>query len=351
MANNYDNDEYAPQPKPFPAEMVADIESSTVAHEIRDYLWGKGPIDYENVSAHMKRPLVLKFVEFELPDLPPQYFWRVRIIADLYNLVEILGYMQTVLTRQESEPVELDRSIAGTIMMEEIGDERQKRGAARYYEYLVSHQFADQKFAELIQCRAVFGNRVSSDSLRARMEAEIKSLAAREASEPEAGTEKRYVEDLADNEFFFIDEANKSRERIDAIDAPNQRLLELIKAYLYLTDDDGGEYFQLWTHQQIRRAAEATSSGRIIEAFRFMLANLDKLDKADKNFCKVRSLNAIEFFEGKLNEDEAAFMNKNRNKQIDPLHYIEVPLHYEEPEEEEEDFDEDEDENKDENAA
>ena len=65
MANVYDNDEVAPQPKPFPPEMVEDPESKTVGHQVRDYLWGKGPVDYENVSAQMKRELVLKSVEFE----------------------------------------------------------------------------------------------------------------------------------------------------------------------------------------------------------------------------------------------------------------------------------------------
>ncbi len=343
MANTYDNDEAAPQPKPFPSEMVADIESSTVAHQVRDYLWGKGPIDYENVSAQMKRALVLKFVEFELPDLPPQYFWRVRILADLYNLKEILDFIESVLDRQETEPVLMDRSIAGTIMMEEIGDEAQKKRAERYYEYLVAHRFANEKFAELIQCRAVFGYRVSSDSLRARMNAEIKSLAGRETAEPEAGTEKRYIEELLDNEFFIIEEANKARARIDEIRVPKERLTELIKAYLLLTDDEGGEYFHLWTHQQIRRMAEAHGNARAIEAFRRMSADLGEMERADKNFCRLRCYNAIEFFGGTLGEEEAAFMDKNRNKQVDPLHLIVVPFHIEEPEEEMEDFEEDED--------
>ena len=335
MANIYDNDEVAPQPKPFPPEMVEDAESNTVAHEVRDYLWGRGPLNYESVSAQMKRDLVLKFVEFELRDLPPQYFWRVRIIADLYNLKEILKFIQSVLNKQESEPVLLDRSIAGTIMLEEIGDEGQKKAAEQYYEYLVTHRFANEKFGELIQCLAVFGNEVSPNSLRTKMEQEVKSLAAREASEAEAGTEKRYIEGLADNEFFIIEEANKARERISTIGSQDARLLELIKAYLHLTDDDGGEYFFLWTQQQIRRTAEAEGKEKVIEAFRFTVGKLGKMEAADEKFCKVRSYNAIEFFEGKLTNEEEEFMSKNRHKQIDPLRYLPVPLHIEDPVEEE----------------
>ncbi len=336
MANDYDNDDVAPQPKPFPPEMVEDVESKTVAHEIRDYLWGRGPISYENVSAQMKRELVVKFVEFEVRDLPPQYFWRVRIIADLYNLKEILKFIQSVLNKQESEPVMLDRSIAGTIMLEEIGDEGQKKNAEQYYEYLVTHRFANEKFAELIQCLAVFGNEVGPNSLRTKMEQEVKSLAAREAGgEAEAGTEKRYIKALADNEFFIIEEANKARQRILSIGSLDARLLELIKAYLYLTDDEGGEYFLLWTHQQIRRTAEAEGREKVIEAFRFTVGKLGKMEAADEKFCKVRSYNAIEFFEGKLTAEEEEFMSKNRHKQIDPLRYLPVPLHIEDPVEEE----------------
>jgi hypothetical protein len=56
-------------------------------------------------------------------------------------------------------------------------------------------------------------------------------------------------------------------------------------------------------------------------------------------------LNAVEFFLGKLSEDETAFMEKQRGKQTDPLRFIEVPLHIEPPEdpeppEEEEDDEE-----------
>lgn len=335
MANIYDNDEVAPQPKPFPPEMVEDAESKTVAHEVRDYLWGRGPLSYENVSAQMKRDLVLKFVEFEVRDLPPQYFGRVRIIADLYNLKEILKFVQSVLNKQESEPILLDRSIAGTIMLEEIGDEGQKKYAEQYYEYLVSHRFANEKVGELIQCLAVFGNEVSPKSLRTKIEQEVMSLSAREAGEPEAGTEKRYIEELADNEFFFIEEANQSRERISKISSQNERLIELIKAYLHLTDDGGGEYFFLWTQQQIRRIAEAEGREKVIEAFRYMVGKLGKMEAADEKFCKIRSYNAIEFFEGKLTAEEEEFMNKNRHRQIDPLRYLPVPLYIEDPVEEE----------------
>ena len=348
MANQYDNDEVAPQPKPFPPEMVEDIESETVGHEVRDYLWGRGPISYENTSAQMKREFVLKFVEFEMRDLPPQNFWRVRIIADLYNLTEILKTVQGMLGKQESEPVMLDRSIAATIMLEEIGDETQKKNAAQYYEHLVSHRLANEKLAELIECLATFGNEISPKSLRARMEQEVKNLAAQ--GEGEAGMEKRFIEGLADNEFFFIEEANKARERISKIGSADERLNELIKAYLHLTEDDGGDYFFLWTHQQIRRTAEAEGKEKVIEAFRLIVNSLDKMEAADKKFCKTRAFNAIEFFGVKLNAEEEEFMNKNRNRQIDPLRLIVVPLHIEDPPDEEEDFeDEEETENENEN--
>jgi hypothetical protein len=336
MANVYDNDDVAPQPKPFPPEMVEDLESKTVGHEVRDYLWGRGPLSYENTSAQMKRELVLKFVEFEISDLPPNYFWRVRVLADFYNLNEILKTIQGMLDKLESEPILLDRSIAGTIMLEEIGDEGQKKTAAQYYDYLISHRFANEKFAELIECLATFGNEVNPQPLLSRIEQEVKSLAAREAGEPEAGTEKRYIEGLADNEFFIIEEANKARARVSNIGSTDERLFELIKAYLHLTEDDGGDYFFLWTHQQIRRIAETEGNEKVIEAFRLTVSKLDKMPAADKNFCKVRSLNAIEFFGGKLKADEAEFMNKNRQKQIDVLRFIDVPYHIEDPVEEEE---------------
>lgn len=348
MAEENNKDESLPQPKPFPPGIVEDAESKTVAHQVRDYLWGKGPIDYPLVSAHLNRDLVSRFVEFEMRDLPPEFFWRVRILADLYHLIEHLNFIQSFLKRQENKPEELDRSIACTIILEEIGDESQKRFAAQYYEFLVSHPLASQKFEELLECLEVLGSRVNPNPLHTRMEQEIKVLSGRESSDPEAEVEKRVVEELVLNDFFFIEETNKSRARIQAIADGNQRLLELIRAYLELTGDAGGDYFNLWLQQQIRRTAETEGNEKVIKAFRFIITTLGKMPSADDIFYKTRCYNAIEFFLGELTTEESVFMNKNRQKQIDPLRYMPVPLHIEDVEEEEMDDDE-ETESKDEN--
>ena len=337
MAEEYNNEEAPPEPKPFPKEMVADPESKTVGHQVRDYLWGKGPIDYALVSPHMKRELVLKFVEFEIRDLPPQYFWRVRIVADLYHFTELLGFLQSTLKRQENQSVDLDRSIANTITLDEIGDEGQKTFAVQYYEYLAQHRFANEKFHELIKCLAALGERANAARLRTRMEQETRSLASREGSDPEAEVERRDIEDLIENKFFIIEESNKSRRRILGISDLPSRLRELIKAYLELTDDGGAEYFALWVQQQFRRIAESNGAQLVIEAFRRAVRDLGKLNVRDSTFCKIRCYNAIEYFLGTLEPEEAEFMNKNRQKQIDPLRYMPVPLHIDMPDEEEPD--------------
>jgi hypothetical protein len=340
MTDRNNTDENPPQPRAFPPEMVQDLDSQTVSHEVRHYLWSMEPVYYENVSAHMRRDLVARFVAFEMRNLPPENFRRVRILADLYNLKEILELVESFLNRRETTPDELDRSIYATIILEEIGGEAHRGRAAQYYEYLVSHPLAVERFADLVRCLAAFGNRPRPDSLYARMQLEIRNLSAREASQPEAGVEKRAIEELADNEFFLIEEANKSRQRIAAIADPNARLLELVKAYLQLTDDAGAEYFDLWTQQQIRRTAEREGNERVIEAFRFTVRNLRQTEPEDEVFSKVRALNAIEFFLGKLDADEEEFMNKHRRNQIDPLRYQPVTPHFEEPHESEEEFDE-----------
>jgi hypothetical protein len=332
MANELENDDFEAQPRAFPKEMMADLDSQTVGHQVRDYLWGKGPIDYEIVAGSLDRRLVLKFVEFEMQDLPPQNFWRVRILADLYALRELLTPIGRFLNRDEKDAVALDRSIAGTIIFKEIGDESHSAVASEYYDYLVSNQFAGEKIAELLNCLAAFGNEKESESLKKRADREVRSLSTREAGEPEAGIEKRYLEDLANNEFFLIDESNKSRSRIDAIEPAGERLDELIRAYLCLTEDDGAEYFQIWNHQQIRRYAENNGRDSVILSFRKVLGEIKDLPAGDRKFCRIRSLNAIEFFGGKLTDDEFAFLEKNRVKQLDPIHLIEVPPHFDDPE-------------------
>jgi hypothetical protein len=334
MAEENDNEENASEPKPFPPEIAGDPESETVAHEVRHYLWGLEPVHYEEVSAQMNRDLVSRCVEFEMRDLPPYYFRRVRIIADLYHLTEHLDFLESFLKKQEADPEELDRSIFITIILAEIGDDSQKKRASEYYEYLVSHRFANEKFTELIECLAVLGKRTSPNSLFTRMEQEIKNLTAREAVEPEAGVEKRYIEELADNEFFFIEEGNKSQQRILKIDGENERLLELIRVYLQLTDDAGAEHFQLWTQQQIRRTAETEGNEKVVEAFRSVIKTLPKLESDDEVFCKIRSFNAIEFFLGTLTSEESEVMTNYPKRQIDPLRYQPIPLHFEEPEQE-----------------
>lgn len=338
-----ETEETLPQPRPFPKEMVEDAESKAVGHQIRDYLWGKGPVEHENVSAHLRRDLVSRFVGFEMPDLPPQNFWRIRILADLYNLKEYLGNISTYVNGGEATPEELDRSIACTIVLEEIGDEAFKQRALQFYEGLTRNRFANERVEELIQCLAVFGDRASAEPLRKRIEQEVKSLSQREKAEPDAGVERRFIEGVADNELFFVEEANKARKRIDAIESADRRLIELILAYLEITDDGGAEYFTLWVQQQLRRAAEADGTEKVVRAFRHVVSNLSKLGAKDVRFCKIRAYNAIEYFLGKLTSDEEVFMSKNREKQTDPLRYMPIGPVWEQPEEPEP-VDEDEDE-------
>lgn len=331
MANENEIDDFSPQPEPFPKDLVADPESRTIANHVRDYLWGKGPVDYENVSAHMKRSQVLRCIEFECRALPPMFYWRVRILADLYGLRELLGPLSEKLRRAEAEPDDLDRSIATTIMMRELGDPQMTVGAASYYEYLVGHQHSGQKVQEMIHCLAAFGPDLRPDSLRSRIDREVRGLAQREAGEPELGAERRHIEELALNQLFFVNESNRSRARIDAITPSDARLMELIKAYLYLTEDDGGEYFELWVHQQIRRVSEAEGNETVVRAFREILSQLDRFSGADKKFCRVRCLKAIDAFEGKLDEAETEFLAKSRYSQLDPLQRITIPIDYEDP--------------------
>ncbi len=346
---NNNNDENQPQPKPFPPEMTDNAESKTVGHLVRDYLWGKGPIDYQNVSAHLNRDLLVRFVEFELRDLPPYLYWRVRILADLYNLKEFLDFFESWLNKQEAEPNDLDRSIACTIILKEIGDSARQKFAVNYYNYLVSHRFANQKFEELVKCLAALGNDAEPNPLLTRMQVEIKTLETREAAgDAEAGVEKRVIEEIVDNDFFFIGEANKSKRRLSTIADKNKRLLELIRVYLELTDEDGGaEYLNLWIQQQIRRTAESEGNETVIEAFGFTVKSFGELPSAaEEIFCKLRCYNAVEFFFGKLDAQEGVFMKKYERRQVDPLRYMPPALHIDVEEIEEDDEAEIEDEEK-----
>jgi len=348
MAEEPENQENLPQPEPFPDRLTEDPETKIVAHQVREYLWGKGPYEHRNVSAQMKRDAVLLSVDFEMPSLPPASFWRVRVLADLYYLRDLLPKFSSYLNRQESGPNDLDRTIANTIILSEIGDESYKNTALQYYNYLVGHPHANEKFAELIECLAVLGNRAQPTPLKTRMEHETRSLGGRVSAEPEQGAEKRAIEDLANNEFFYIEESNNSRQRINAISDTDKRLRELIKVYLLQTDDGGGEYFELWVQQQIRRIAEATGNAHVIEALRAVLTAMGGGGEVGTKFCRIRTFNAIEFFIGQLTADEASFMEKNRKNQIDPLRYIPVGAHYE-PVETEEDGEDEEETQEDEN--
>ncbi len=337
---NQKDNETIPEPKPFPPELTESGEAESVGHMVREYIWGKGPVDHMSVSGNLNREWVSKFVEFELDGLPSRYYWRVRILADLYNLSEILPNLQMVLNRKEAEPDDLDRSLATSVMLEEIGDEANKERARSYFPYLVAHKMAEDKYPEMINCLAAFGNSVEMDPLKSRMEKDSAALIAKDDTDPDSGTKGRDIEDLVGNEFFFIEEANEARERIDGIKDPGARLTELINAYFELTDDGGAEYFSLWTQQQIRRAAEADGAETVISALRAALKQINKFKEADEEFCKIRCFNAIEYFNGKLGSEESVFMAKNGHKQKDPLRFIPLEFHFGEPDDEVEEDDE-----------
>ena len=327
-------------PRPLPASAIAGPEEAVVQRAIRVYIWGAAPLDYSRVTRQFRRDLVEKFVRFELDGLPAARFWRVRILADLYYLAELVPGLRMLMNHRESTSAESERSVVCTIILEEVGDQQAREYAAQYYEHLVARPRARPE--ALLKCLGVLGDAVSPDSLKSRMGHDIDVLQHEEASDAEAGVERRALEEILDNDFYLIAQANLAHRRVAAMAGSEQRLRELIRIYLELTDDGGADYLACWTQRVIRRFADINGPVPTIAAFRAVAQSLGELPEEDRIFAAVRCCNAIEFFGGQLEPAETTFMRRHRGRQRDPLSYVPPPATWEEsrePEELQEDVD------------
>jgi len=324
MPDNVLIDDTEPAPRTPPPGFVAGPGEKLVHEIVRNYIWGKGQLEHAAVTSQLNRDMVAKFVLFELDGLPASRYWRVRILADLYHLVELLGTFEGLIDLKHGGRASLERSVACTIILYETGEKPYRTRADEDYQGLVAHAEAELILEELTECLGVLGPGTSPDSLQRRFVARMQQLAQRAAADPEAGVELRALEEVRDNEFFLIQESNKARQRLAGFTDPEQLLNELIRVYLDLTDDCGARYLSLWTTRTLRRLA-AGRTASVTAAFRRNAAAAAEFSREDSIFCCVRCYNAIEFFGGFLDGAEAAFMAKHRRNQRDVLAL--VPIH------------------------
>jgi hypothetical protein len=324
MPDNFDSGAAEPTPRTPPPGFVAGPAEDLVFENVRGTIWGKGPVEHANVTAQLNRKLVAKFVAFEMNGLPAARFWRVRILADLYYLTELLGTVEGLIDRNGSGPESLERSVVCTIILYEVGDQAGRARALEYYQGLVANAGAGAVLEALTECLGVVGLGVPPEPLQRRFGIRMQQLAERAAADPDSGMEMRALEGVLENEFFLIRASNMARQRLGAFTEPAPLINELIRVYLDLTDDLGAQYLSLWVTRTLRRLA-GQDAATVIAGLRHNAAAAASFPAEDSIFCRVRCYNAIEFFGGFLDAAETAFMAKHRNNQRDVL--APVPIH------------------------
>jgi hypothetical protein len=140
MPDRIDFDDLELAPRTPPSGFVRGPHEKLVFEIVRNYIWGKGRLEHVAVTSQLNRGLVVKFVSFELIGLPAPLFWRVRILADLYHLVELLEYLEDLIDLRLGDRASLERSAVCTIILYETGDEAFRLRAVNHYERLMSPQ-------------------------------------------------------------------------------------------------------------------------------------------------------------------------------------------------------------------
>ncbi len=283
---------------------------------LEGFLFGREPKDVGIAPQGLDRDKVLAYLQERLEKpIEPTPVWRVRLVADAYELRELVPAFDKLLGTAPEKPDEYSKGIALVTAKAEVGDAKQRTEANDYYENtLVMHREACRYFPKLIVLYAALGPESSSQSLRKSIERELKRLEPRIEKDYESRIRYLELEALQNNDVPEAEESHKTKGNLLKLRDVRQRVRSL--AEIYLGVENGGPYLDSWSVRHLRRAAREAGLPAMAEEIREVLNRIDikALDELEKEVVRRRALRAIDYFDGPLDPKERRFVEKTKTK-------------------------------------
>ncbi len=296
------------------------VDKTTAQRELESYVLG-GRYGRRTVPTLLNPADVEDFIRRKLDrGRPVTAFRRSRFAVDYYDLRSVLDHFEKMLRRSEKDSKEFGQSIEIISVLSAVGGEPQTRKAAEYFEYLVNHQLAPESYEQLIEAVEVMGPGVNSKSLANRMDASLKALQPKAASDAESDNEYQRIDQWLNNDLPRVEADGQYRQQVLALPTTQERVEQLCRIYLGWGEVDSIE-LSWWSARWLRNEARANRTDLIIAMLRKTLEEIETSDlpREEKEPYIVRAARAIKFFGVALLPREQRILDRAKTSQFDVL--------------------------------
>lgn len=237
-------------------------------------------------------------------------------VASFYRTPQAATAALAKLTRSETTQADVTISIVLSRVALH-GDAKQRAAVAQYWPWLCQKLETRMHVDELVRLFHRLDGAVTSDALKAAVDARIAALApAVKQKDYSAEIETEYLRDTIRNALASVEYSLATQQTLAAQTDAAKRLASLIDIYLLI--DEQTEYVAEWATGVLADTGTTTQGrARVAKAFRAALKRVAQQDAKRQEFAKLRALHGIQFFGGKLTKAEAAFVAKRQNSQSD----------------------------------
>ncbi len=315
-----------PQP---PSGYLTKSEADT---RLEQYL-SAGKYDDPHMPKRAEPAHVDEFVRkvLERKELGPRHMARVGELMRFYVLRARVEHVLRWLNRRESKAEELPRSITAVAIVGDLGNDDQQAQAAKYYQHLLAHRFADQHFGPLIDLFFHLPASADPKSVSAALDRRMAALEPKIESDREATVAYYELKDFKQARWVAVQAARQRGQEMLKLADPGRRRQELTRCYLgyerrpYVDFERWG---MMMTQRECAEGEPAQIADVFLNEFKLLMTRgarpeLPAHEAEDLKKYTTRCARAVAFYGAQLDDQQAAFATKNENAHQDDVLYWE----------------------------
>jgi len=266
--------------------------------------------------------LVSQVIKKDLkPDSPPDAYAKMVGILRFYERADCLPHIRQVLTGQEQNQADIERSAYAIQAVVEVGGRDDIQNVAQYFDTkLAGHPKAIDVIDVLLETLIVLGPAASEARLSKRIADEVNILKSG-VNDSEEGM--RAYHKVAAIQRLKLPQALRvvnTKKEVLAMN-PDARRAELVNIYLgksSISDD----LMIIWAGRMLRREAMEIDPNPIYVVFKNEIAKVDPKkvgEDAMTDMVVSRAAQAILYLQGRLTKTEREFLEKTKFKAMNFL--------------------------------
>ncbi len=269
------------------------------------------------VPTRIKREVVEDFLAREVrPTLKTEEIQQAADVARFYEVGSVVPLFAQLLTKDERTMDGLMRNIECLRLLGDIGDEKQRRQAADWFESLLDHPDFPRIISQMIECYVHLDAEVTTENLATRIRRQIVSVTDRQASPAEPTGELILLREYLEGDLPVAKRAKAKKEALAHETEPLRRATGLARLYLGL-DSFGGIDWRKWSAFALMAELRRSGEQNVVAGLKAALAAIPKAEGPDyRANAQARAFKAIQFFRGELGDEQSQWLQKQKTSRF-----------------------------------